>query len=516
MSLKTESRISLSKIVYLYLALPVVIFMLTWIRPSIGIPAALLILGALVLAARKAETSSITFSRRTIFITIAIAFVWCFFAGQGGFWYQSADHAWRNAVYRDLVYHSWPVVFEQQNVLLNYYVGYWLVPALLGKALFFITQNARVAWMSAKIALLLWSTFSITLCFLLLANVLQCNSPKRNFAAIIVFIFFSGLDILGVYILNKRAGLHLEWWCPGCQYSSFTTCLFWVFNQAVPAWIATLLLLYDRRIENFAFCGLAILISSPIPLIGLFPIYLAVGLEKLIRSKEKLAIVKTIFSLQNIIACLIIFPICFIYFSENAAVSKKGVIPQKPVVVVQAASAQASTPALTNAPNQPAPKPDSQAVKTIKRGIKLALFFVFEAGIYLLMLLRKKRKSILFWCVVIELMIIPFIHIGMANDFCMRASIPSLVVLMTMVFDDFYDSYENKSFKFTVYCIIFAFAILTPGKEFYRGVFEIYKHRKFEENRIISIERTISKNRRWNNFISYDYSDSLFYKYLAK
>ena len=73
MSLKMESRISLSKLAYLYLALPAIIFMLTWIRPSIGIPAALLIIGALVLAARKAETSPITFSRRTIFITIAIA-----------------------------------------------------------------------------------------------------------------------------------------------------------------------------------------------------------------------------------------------------------------------------------------------------------------------------------------------------------------------------------------------------------------------------------------------------------
>ena len=510
-----ELRMSLDRIAYLYLALPVIIFMFTWIRPLIGISAALLVGFALFLAVRKAVASPISFSRRTIFITIAVAFVWCFFAGQGGFWYQSGDHAWRNAVYRDLVYHPWPVVFEQQNVLLNYYVGYWLVPALLGKALFFITQNAGVAWMTAKIALLLWSTLSITLCFLLLANVLRCDSPKRYFAAIIVFIFFSGLDILGIYILNKKAGLHLEWWCPGCQYSSFTTCLFWVFNQAIPAWIATLLLLYDRRIENYAFCGLAILISSPIPLIGLFPIYLAVGLEKLIKSRDKLAIVKKISSMQNIIACLVIFPICFIYFSDNAAASRKGVMTQKPGAVIQAAP----TPAIfapSNVPNQSAPKPDSQTVKIMKRGIKLVLFFFFESGIYLLMLLRKNRKSILFWCIFIELMIIPFIHIGMANDFCMRASIPPLVVLMTMVFDDFYDSYERKSFKFTLYFVILAFAFLTPGKEFYRGAFEIYKHRKFEENRIISIEKTISKNRRWNNFISYDYSESLFYKYLAK
>ena len=512
-----ESKVSLNKIVYFFLALPVIIFMLTWIRPLIGIPAAMLVCFALFFAINGIDqVSKIVFSQKTILIAIGIAFIWCFLAGQGGFWYQSEDHAWRNAVFRDLIYHPWPVVFAEQDVLLNYYIGYWLVPAIIGKFFLLITQNYSAAWLIARIALLLWSTMSITLCFLLLAGVLKCNSKKRFISAILLFIFFSGLDILGVYMLNKKAGLHLEWWCPGCQYSSFTTCIFWVYNQAVPAWIATLLLLYDRRIENFAFCGLAILISSPIPLIGLFPIYLAVGIQELVKAKEKHVIIKKIFSLQNIIACLVIFPILFIYFSENAAVSKKGVIPQKPAVVVQAAPAQASTLALSNVPNQPAPKPDSQAAKMIKRGIKLALFFFFEVGIYLVMLLRKKRKSILFWCIVIELIIIPFIHIGMANDFCMRASIPPLVVLMTMVFDDFCNSYERKSFKFTLYCVILAFAVLTPGKEFYRGAFEIYKHKKFEDNRIISIEKTISKNRRWNNFIAYDYSESLFYKYLAK
>lgn len=98
----------------------------------------------------------------------------------------------------------------------------------------------------------------------------------------------------------------------------------------------------------------------------------------------------------------------------------------------------------------------------------------------------------------------------------MRASIPPLVVLMTMVADDFYDSYEKRSYKFTVYCVVLAFAVLTPAKEFYRGVYEIYKHRSFADNRIISIEKTISPKYTRNNFISYNYSKSSFYKYLAK
>lgn len=493
------------------MALPIIIFMLTWIRPTIGIPAALLVGFALFLAVRHNGFSAVKFSRRTIIITIAIAFVWCFFAGQGGFWYQSGDHAYRNAIFRDLLYNSWPVVFDKYDALLNYYIGYWLVPALFGKAFLFITQNTAIAWLVAKIILLLWTTFGVTICFILLANVLHCDSKRRFFSALMVFICFSGLDIIGIYLLNKKADLHLEWWCPGYQYSAFTVCIFWVYNQAIPAWIATLLLLAERKIENFAFCGLAIFISSPIPLVGLFPIYVIVGIQELIRTKKKTEIIKKVFSLQNIIACLIILPICFVYFCDNSAISMKGVPKVDSTSIEQVATDSAAVQNLVK-PH----KVDGRVVRIIKDGIKIAIFFGVEFVIYLLLVFKKQRKTLLFWCITLELFTIPFIHIGYSHDFCMRASIPPLVVLMTMVFNDFYQCFENKSYKFALYCIVLAFAVLTPAKEFYRGAFEIHKHGRFEDNRLFSIEKMITSQRVRNNFISYDYSKSFFYKYLAK
>ena len=115
----------------------------------------------------------------------------------------------------------------------------------------------------------------------------------------------------------------------------------------------------------------------------------------------------------------------------------------------------------------------------------------------------------------LELALIPFFRVGHAADFAMRASIPPLVVLMTLTFKDFYDSFERRSYIFTIYCVILAFAIMTPGKEFYRGVFEIYKNKKFANNTVTSIEKTICPGK-WNNFIAYNYSETLYYKYLAK
>ncbi len=510
-----ESKISLNKIVYLYLALPVIIFMLTWIKPLIGIPAALLIAGALLLAVKnKSCCENSMFSRKTILITIGIAFVWCFFAGQGGFWYQSTDHAYRNAIFRDLIYNSWPVVFEKYDALLNYYIGYWLVPALFGKVVLFISDNVAIAWLTARIALLLWSIISITLCFFLLVNVLQIKSQKKLFLAVLFFILFSGLDIVGIYLTKGTAGMHLEWWAKRYQYSSFTTCLFWVFNQAVPAWIATLLLLSDRRVENFAFCGLCIFITSPIPLVGLLPIYVVIGIQELIKSKEKIVIIRKIFSLQNLVACLVIFPICLVYYSNNSAIQRDAPVVNKTMTVEKNNNAQ--TQSFSARPVQEKRSLLKILIKKAKTAVKFGTFYMLEAGVFLVLLLRKHKKNILFWCLVIELFIIPFIHINTGADFAMRASIPPLVVLMVMVLEDFLDCLKKKNVVFIVYCIIMAFAVITPGIEFYRGVYEVYKNKKFADDRIFSIEETVTYNHPRNNFISYDYSKSLFYKYLAR
>lgn len=502
------------QLVYIILSLPVVIFMLTWIRPVIGISASILIVLALVFAMRNSGSGFIVLPKKTILIAFVIAFVWCFFAGQGGFWYQSGDHAYRNAIFRDLIYHPWPVVFEKHDILLNYYIGYWLVPALFGKIGLIITQNNAVAWLIARIALLLWSTVSITICFLLLSQIVHCKSEKHLILAILFFIMFSGMDIVGIYLRNGKVGLHLEWWAKKYQYSSFTTCLFWVFNQAVPAWIATLLLLADRRIENFAFCGLCIFISSPIPLIGLIPLYLVIGCQELISSKSKSAVLRKAFSLQNIIACLIIFPICLIYYADNSAIQRHPIAVQQEVSQITTTNIVSQQTDIANKS-----EPDNYTktlIKMIKDAIWFGIFYILEAGIFLVLLFKKQKRSILFWCLVIELFLIPFIHIGHAADFAMRASIPPLVVLMIMTFNDFFDSYKKKTYKFTLYCVILTLAVMTPGKEFYRGFFEVYKYNQFANNTLPSIENTIDSSTGWNNFISYNYSKSLFYKYLAK
>ena len=68
-----ESKVSLNKIAYIYLALPVIIFMLTWIRPVIGVPSAILIVLALVFAMKNAGAGFKGFPKRAVLIAFVIA-----------------------------------------------------------------------------------------------------------------------------------------------------------------------------------------------------------------------------------------------------------------------------------------------------------------------------------------------------------------------------------------------------------------------------------------------------------
>lgn len=88
-------------------------------------------------------------------------------------------------------------------------------------------------------------------------------------------IFFSGMDILGALYSSRLPDLlaydamHLEWWTNDFQFSSLTTCLFWVFNQTVGAWLATVCFLQEKDCRNYLLLGTACLMCGPFPFVGL-------------------------------------------------------------------------------------------------------------------------------------------------------------------------------------------------------------------------------------------------------
>ncbi|MFR5795978.1 MAG: hypothetical protein ACLUI3_10795 [Christensenellales bacterium] len=125
------------------LLLPAAAFLLTWVRLPVSVPCVLAIAAAFILYSCKRKQVDL-FGRAdddfalppaAVLAVVLCALAWTFFSGIGGYFYQNEDHYGRNAIFHDLLNHSWPVYFDGTPYALDYYVGFWILPALVGKLL---------------------------------------------------------------------------------------------------------------------------------------------------------------------------------------------------------------------------------------------------------------------------------------------------------------------------------------------------------------------------------------------
>ncbi|GEM_PF-2149311 len=174
----------LYRVSFLYLALPVLIFLLTWLRLWLGLICALVVVLALIQVWRERQGDS-RLERRGILGGLLLLALWAWLSGVGGYAFQNSDHYCRNAVLRDLVNYSWPVVYREtvggSPQMLVYYFGHWLPAALVGKWL---------GWEAANAALFVWTWAGVVLAGLLLGQRLRW--PLWN--AALLWIFFSSMD----------------------------------------------------------------------------------------------------------------------------------------------------------------------------------------------------------------------------------------------------------------------------------------------------------------------------------
>lgn len=220
------------------------------------------------------EEQGITLSVPKLVLLFALMLLWGYLGGQTGFFYQNSDWGYRNAIYRDLITNSWPVYYPQKDTALVYYIGHWLVPAALTKPVYALF-GLDAAWMFARMALWGWTALGTYLVALNLLVYLRADTGKKQGIGLLFLIFFSGMDILGALYSSRLPDLlaydamHLEWWTNDFQFSSLTTCLFWVFNQTVGAWLATVCFLQEKDCRNYLLLGTACLMCGPFPFVGL-------------------------------------------------------------------------------------------------------------------------------------------------------------------------------------------------------------------------------------------------------
>lgn len=550
----------LKKIAYFCLLLPSLIFVIGFLKWYIALPVTLALGAAYFFVVKDTNKEVLEFEEKTIkisckhfFVLVGIVILWCWISGIGNFYYQSADWFARNAIFRDLIRFDWPVIYSAKNSALVYYIGYWLPAALIGKAFYGMTADLDVAWTISNMALLLWTAICLTVIILMVLMFTSANTPKKIWVALAIFIGFSGLDFVGSLVRHYVWGSpwvnHIEWWSR-FQFSSIITCMGWVFNQSVLSWLAVICFMSEKKLRNYALIIVLALSSAPLPCVGL-AIYMAgVGIVKLIQSlKEKAFKIfcKDVFTPQNIIAVVTLLPIYFFYYKTNLAVNV-GQMEDETVklyrdwfstgimIALVVISAIIGLILLI--------KKKSFFEAFFFSGLVLGMliwsffnlnlaraylaFILLEGGLYLFFIWRANRREPLFYLTWIVMAICPLITVGTSVDFCMRASIPAVFILMVLCIKYLFDNsdvFEQKKInlrKITVCLLVVALVIgsFTGIREIIRGIDTI----RAEGHIAVLNDWAYSMNRFFvgelegtdRNFIASDYSRTFFFRYLAK
>ena len=404
-----------------FLIVPLLIWCFGWLKTPYFVLTAGLLVAGLILIWKRNDAEA--FCSSEIYISIPLlagigimVLFWCILGGHGGFLYQSSDWNARNAILRDLITYDWPTVYENGNALC-YYFGFWLVPALFGKLCLWMNFGFEGAWIVANIALLLWAAAGVFLAVMLFLQLVKSSNRKAIIASVVIFVFFSGMDIVGLLLTGDLAiietrlfdMIHIEWWAGLYQFSSFTTQLFWVFNQAVPAWIATLLILSTAKVSNDIFIGTLSAFLCPLPTMGL----LFIGIAKLIDEARGEGICRTIrmvLSLQNLASLIPLIAIALFLILNQRATLAAPVAGESTLLFHIFIGGF-----------------------TVKRILKLIVFFMLECGILLLILFPSEKKNPYWWSALILCMVANVVRMGPSSDFAMRASIPGLMVLAVMI-----------------------------------------------------------------------------------
>ncbi|MDO8753771.1 MAG: hypothetical protein Q7J80_07745, partial [Anaerolineales bacterium] len=399
------------------------------------------------------------YSRFPIYLLLLTG-IWVFLSGVGGYAFQNWDHHWRNAVLRDLINFDWPVFYSTPQAVpikaLVYYVGYWLPAAFAGKLL---------GWKFANFILFLWTWLGILLTILHLNIKLKTTLLKT----VLLLIFFSGMDALGALILAPDYPTlfppiqHLEIWSGDLQYSSFTTQLFWVFNQAVPAWLCisifvTLSLSTSLKINSakdlqpagrdsslpkkrvaqndirgqLAFIWSLCFFFAPLASMGLLPYLLIEWVEQ---TDFKNPFKNIRFDL--LFAGTMIVIISYLFFSSNTAAQERGF--------------------------------QSIAIKDI------LIFFLLEGGILWLFLAPRLWRDPRWMVTGLLLIFIPFIQLGNGRDFVMRASIAPLFYLMIMCAEIIFQNSSSRLYRMA-FVVILLIGALTPLYEINRSIYRTFEY----------------------------------------
>lgn len=413
-----------------YILIPILIFIFGWLKFYVAIVLFLLLAISVYRSFKNANfdlTQVLAFwnqHKTLILFALIIAIVWSGLSGIGGYGYQNyPDHLKNNLLIRDLLFRQWPVTYQIPTTRgLVYYLGPYLLPTLLGKLQIGLYSDGLTAWKVANHVFFLWSLFGVLLTLFWYLRFQK--QPSRLY--LILFPLLGGLDYLGTLITTAKfpaLDAHIEHWpvgvitlgaehpalwvdslwvddCSPWQFTSNTSLLFWVPNQAIVAWLATSIVLYyffykhDGRHTGIPV--VSTILSSPFVALGLLPIAVIGSIE--LRFKKLL-------SVENIVTATSIAAVFSLYFITSFSTGEHGFI--------------------------------WHYVDIVDKWPRLVLFIILEIGAYYLFAAGiksgDKDNRLLLIGAVVTLLIIPWYFYGDCAAFSSRASIPTLFVIWVFI-----------------------------------------------------------------------------------
>ena len=399
---------NLTQITLAYLALPLLIFLLGWLKLIYALPLATLLILLLVGIGRNGgETNP---DEKSLIICGAVALLWTAASGAGGFTFQTWDWYKHNAMLKALLSSDWPVLLGLDKSLV-YTFGYYLPATAFGK----LFGPTTLGWQAVNLAVYAWTAAGVWLTLLWFVH------HVRWHPAILapLFAVLGGMDIIG-YLSVPRRNLEMEAFpldIGYLQFSGMATALSWVPQHCIPAWLGAALFLQQK--DNPNFYNNAMLFGACLILWSSFA---ALGVALLMA------------------AWLIIKPrrIRDVFLPPNALLRQVGGTLLTAVVLLFILSSDSAVF-------------HGFFAKTItEHGLwpRYVFFLLIEFGLVAMaaLLLTTKgswqRKLLIALCVI--LVAVPLYRVGWYHDMAMRASLPALFVFWCLAFIAFRENHYGR------------------------------------------------------------------------
>ncbi len=352
---------------------------------------AVAIAGAAWVVRRHGDPSLDRIGWRTLIGAAALATGLLLLGGEGRLFYAPTDWQVRGAVLRDLTLYPWPFAYavHAEPDLLRAPLGMYLIPAMAGK----ILGGSR----AAEFALLAQNALVLTGLFAIGAT--WFAGARLRWAAVLMFVGFSGMDAVGQLLAGQPLAMNPERWNLAV-YSANISQIFWVPLHGFAGWIGAALYL-SRRMRGMRlawFLGPLPLLAlwSPLALMGILPFAAHAGIVALRQRRIGIA---------------------------DIAVPAAATVMALPTLLYLASGSGAVG--------------GGAAVLPLNHYLSLELLEVAPYLLGLWFIGRDTRFGGMPTLALITVMLLamPYGQIGSSNDFVMRASPPALAILALMTID---------------------------------------------------------------------------------